>query len=341
MKNQVVVIGGGFTGAYVAKHLEKEFSVTLIDTKDYFEYTPGITRSIVTQRNKKIQTLHTNYLRKANIITGAVKHVTPHHVLVNKEKVPYDYLVLATGCRYHPLFPQQNSIAVERGRVLRNHHQQLLDAKDVLIVGGGVVGVETAGAIASTYPDKNVTIVHGHDQLIQGFRARTRTAVLKWLEKHHVTIIYDERIEHSRGKTFTTKTGKRITADLALFCIGSKPDTGYLKHFNSVDDHAYIKVDASLRLLGTNNIFVGGDVTNCKEKKLAQNAERHARIIVDNIRRTEKGFALKKYVPSERPKIIELGKWHCVFTYKKMSFSGKIPAFMKAFINWHWRKTYS
>lgn len=37
---KLVIIGGGFAGAYVAKRVERHFETTLIDTKSYFEFTP-------------------------------------------------------------------------------------------------------------------------------------------------------------------------------------------------------------------------------------------------------------------------------------------------------------
>ena len=63
----VVIIGGGFAGAYAAKHLENDFNVTLIDGKDYFEFTPSVLRTIVEPTHiKKIQVLHTHYFQQAN-----------------------------------------------------------------------------------------------------------------------------------------------------------------------------------------------------------------------------------------------------------------------------------
>ena len=36
-----------FIGAYCAKKLEREFDMMLIDTKDYFEFTPGILKNLI------------------------------------------------------------------------------------------------------------------------------------------------------------------------------------------------------------------------------------------------------------------------------------------------------
>lgn len=46
-EREVVIVGGGFAGAYVAKALEDCFRVTLVDNKDYFEFTPSVLRTIV------------------------------------------------------------------------------------------------------------------------------------------------------------------------------------------------------------------------------------------------------------------------------------------------------
>eukprot|EP01122_Echinamoeba_exundans_P016591 TRINITY_DN845_c0_g2_i1.p1 TRINITY_DN845_c0_g2~~TRINITY_DN845_c0_g2_i1.p1 ORF type:complete len:266 (+),score=34.27 TRINITY_DN845_c0_g2_i1:291-1088(+) len=47
-RTQVVVLGGGIAGSYVAKELDSDpgVEVTLVDRKDYFEMTPAVLRTI-------------------------------------------------------------------------------------------------------------------------------------------------------------------------------------------------------------------------------------------------------------------------------------------------------
>jgi len=46
-KHKVLVIGGQFSGGFTARELKKEFHVTVVDAKEFFEYTPGILRAFV------------------------------------------------------------------------------------------------------------------------------------------------------------------------------------------------------------------------------------------------------------------------------------------------------
>ena len=64
---------------------------------------------------------------------------------------------------------------------------QLEKSESVLIVGGGAVGVELAGEIAETYPDKKVTLVHSGTTLVtmefgQKFQDQINAAIEKYQE---------------------------------------------------------------------------------------------------------------------------------------------------------------
>ena len=41
-------------------------------------------------------------------------------------------------------------------------------AKEIVVIGGGAVGLEMAGEIATDFPDKSVTVVHSRDYLVEG-----------------------------------------------------------------------------------------------------------------------------------------------------------------------------
>lgn len=94
----VVIIGGGFAGAYCARKLENDFFVTLIDAKNYFEFTLGVLRTLIEPEHfEKIHMCHASYLHKATIIHGKATRVTATHVRACGRDIHYDYLVIATG----------------------------------------------------------------------------------------------------------------------------------------------------------------------------------------------------------------------------------------------------
>lgn len=109
-KKQVVVIGGGYAGTFAAAGMEHDYKVTLIEPKDFFEFTPSRLRSIVEpQHTARIQVEHRNILSKTKIVNDKVVRVSEGVVYTecNPLPIPYDYLIIASGSRYpDPHFPK-------------------------------------------------------------------------------------------------------------------------------------------------------------------------------------------------------------------------------------------
>ncbi len=331
---KVVIVGGGFTGALTAKKLEKSFDVTLIDTKDYFEFTPGILRTIVSPSHiKKVQVLHNHYLKKADVIRGYVNKIDSKKVYIKDKSITYDYLVIASGSRYSIPIKEANIIIASRASHLRESWKNLCKAKNIVIIGGGLVGVELTGEILDRYKNKNITIIHKGDRLIERNHQKTITYADKFLRKKGVKIILNE--EASYGKNLiTTNKGTKIKADLVFICTGVQTNFEFLKQnfAKLLDKKKRLKVNDYLQVEGYENIFAGGDITSINEEKLAQNAERHARLIAKNIKHLENNEELEKYIKKERPIVISLGRFNGVIQYKSLILKGLIPGLAKTIV---------
>ena len=269
---KIVIIGGGFAGSIAARKLEHHFDVTLIDTKNYFEFTPSVLRTLVEpQHVKRIEVLHSHYLHQAHLIKDEVQTIDSDHVYTKTEKFPYDYLIIATGSKYHLPIKAENLIMTTRSQDLRTFSKKLLKADSVLIIGGGVVGVELAAEIADHFPEKKLTIIHAQPELLERNPKKARNYALKFLQNKNVEIIFNERVLVFKDHHYKTDKGTLLKPDLAFLCTGIKPNHQLLeKNFSdSLDERNSVLVNPYLQLVNHKNIFAAGDITAIKEEKTA------------------------------------------------------------------------
>jgi len=334
---KVVIIGGGFAGAYSAINLENHFDITLIDTKDYFEFTPGVLRCIVEPEHaEKIQSLHKNYLKKSKIVVGKVIDIRDRKVITYKDKIPFDYLIICSGSSYNAPFKEKNIVIGTRGKNLIESYKRVKDADHILIIGGGLVGVEIASEIMEKYPEKQMTIVHSQESLIQRNPIKAIRHAEDYFRNHNVELIKNERVIRKDGKYYITDKGSKIYADLAFLSTGISPNFEFLRknYGHCLSEKNFLKVNDFLQLEGEKDIFAAGDIAEIREEKTAQNAEYHARVVVENIRRSEKGKELMKYKKAARVMVISLGKNDGILTYKKGVLTGIIPGILKSIVEW-------
>ncbi|MEK6873625.1 MAG: FAD-dependent oxidoreductase [Nanoarchaeota archaeon] len=337
---KLVVLGGGFAGAKIAKALENSFDLTLIDSKDYFEFTPGILKTIVNHQHfKKIQIPHKKYLKKARVITDKVKEITKKEVVLSKKNqkiIAFDYLVIALGSNYNPPFKEKNIIIITRINHLKRYYKQLEKSHEIVIIGGGIVGIELAGEITSKYPNKGITIIHKNDKLIERNHAKAISYADKFLRKKGVKFIFNENAISYKKNIIITDKETKIKADMVFLCTGIKPNFHPLeKNFKNVlNEKKQIKVNEFLQVENYKNIFAAGDITAVKEEKLAQNAEKQADIVIKNLINTINDKHLIKYQPKPRIMVISLGRFNGILQYKNFILTGIIPGILKSFVEW-------
>ncbi len=340
---KILILGGGFAGAYCARKLEEKFDVTLIDSKDYFEFTPSVLRTIVEPEHlAKIQVLHRQYLHQAKIFKDEVKSITPAAVNLKSASLPFDYLILCSGSTYNTPIKEKNMVIASRAEELQEYSQRLQEAQTVLIIGGGLVGVELAAEIILAYPSKSVAIVHAKSELMERNPAKARQYARKFLERRGVAITFNERVVSYDRKKYRTDKGNLLHADLTFLCTGIKPNYEYMeKHCSaSLNERQNICVNPFLQVPGYQHIFAAGDITNIAEEKTAQNAEKQAEMVVKNIVHAEKGEALEEYRSELRVMVISLGKWGGMLVYKNFIFTGIIPGILKRLIEWKTMRRY-
>jgi apoptosis-inducing factor 2 len=83
-----------------------------------------------------------------------------------------------------------------------------------------------------------------------------------------------------------TSTGQIIAFDLALWCIGGRPNTAYMqRHFSdTLTPGGRIKVGPDLRVVGQDTVFALGDITDLPENKMAFHIQGHVKTAERNVR---------------------------------------------------------
>ena len=335
---RVLIIGGGFCGTDVAKKLDnhEDIQVTLFNPVDYFEYIPSVHKLMFHPEYHKRIIIPFKKILHANIVTDPVASVTPKAVKTKRKSYVYDALAICSGIDY-PIFLEnkKNVFVLKVGEDGKKIAKALKKSKTVIVIGGGLIGTEVAGEISSK-SNKKLIVVHPKDRLLERNPPRASAYALKFLKKHGAEVIFGEKVVQHKDGTFITDKGRQIEADMGIWCAGIKADPRFMKGFppEAFTQRNALEINKFMQLQGSENIFVGGDISGIVEEKTAQNAERHAKIIAENILRLKDKEVYEKYEPHSGPLVISLDDWHAIMVYKGWTLNGIIPGLLKWLIEY-------
>jgi 2-enoate reductase len=121
--------------------------------------------------------------------------------------------------------------------------------KDVVLIGGGLVGCETALYLAKQ--SKKVTIVEAQDNLLLSGRPiphMNKIMLIDLLKFHRVDVILNSYLTEvtDNAAIITDRSGKRtsIKADTVIIAVGYKPDDTLFKDLNGKVEELYLIGDA-------------------------------------------------------------------------------------------------
>jgi len=302
----IVIVGGGAFGSALARNLSgkldpTKFNLSLITSRCHYIHLIAATRFTVTAEGNLEDTALIPYDKlllngNGTIVFGTATSIQEKGpaqggdlILDNGESVWYDVLVLATGTIWSG--PLDFPVADADVRAFINQSRKKYEAaREIVLVGGGAVGIETAGEIRDTFPNKKVTIVHGGDLLLNNvYPKRFRRDVERRVRERNIDIIlrdYIDAVPEDGTVGLRTRNGVVFpNADLTIPTFGGSPNTKFISSLGSdiLDARGFVKVDCNLQVAGHPGVFAMGDIIDWKEQKQATKVSSHISVVQKNI----------------------------------------------------------
>ena len=337
---RVVIVGAGFAGLQCAQRLSgKPVDVLLVDRNNYHLFTPllyQVASSLLNPSDiaypvRAVLRGSPNVRFRVAQVTG-VAFEAREAVADGGERIPYDYLVIATGSATN-FFGMASVERAAQGLkdlpeavALRAHVIRAFEGAagetdpaalrawlTFVVAGGGPTGVEYAGALSELihrvlirdYPELDfrvvrVILVEALDHVLPAFLPALSDDARKRLERLGVELRLGARLLDVTDGLITLSSGDTLAARTLVWAAGVKPS-----ELDSALDvrrtrSRRIAVDEYLRIPDCSGVFAIGDVAGATQdgRELAMmspQAMQEGRYVADAILRLARGQPLRPF----------------------------------------------
>jgi NADPH-dependent 2,4-dienoyl-CoA reductase/sulfur reductase-like enzyme len=311
---RVVIIGGNAAGMSAASRLKrygKDVDVVVYEKTSEVSYGACGLPYYIGGENDDIDLLR---IRKAEQFSQAGIEVNLEHkaVAVNeKRKIVtlqnctdgsitediYDKLIIASGA--NPIFPKLPGSDLNGIFVLKSIEdaeqikKRLLDSKteNVVIIGGGYIGLELAEACANQRKN-SIRIIEAKSKLLPSFDDEFSAAARNHIEEHGIKVNTGEKaikFEGSGDVTHVVTNRGTHRADIVLVAIGVRPNTEFIAPGQLDMERNGAIITNSKMQTSAADIYAAGDCSTVIHKlllkpvyiPLATNANKQGRMTAD------------------------------------------------------------
>ncbi|MCI0518270.1 MAG: NAD(P)/FAD-dependent oxidoreductase [Woeseiaceae bacterium] len=303
-RTRIVIVGAGFGGLFAARGLRHaDARITLVDQHNYHLFQPllyqvataGLAPSDIAWPIRGILSRQKNVTVLLDRVSGV--DTTSREVVTHERRIPYDYLVLATGARHayfghddwEPHAPGLKSIddatSIRRRVLMAFERAEMTDDEELkasllnfVIVGAGPTGVELAGTIAELARrtlaadfrridsrSARIILVEAGPRVLPAFSEKLSGYARRALHKLGVEVLLGRAVTHCDADGVVVGD-QHIPAATVLWAAGVAASPAGTWVGAETDRAGRVRVNVDLSVNKLPNVFIVGDAAAVKDK---------------------------------------------------------------------------
>jgi len=281
MARHIVILGNGIAGITAARHIRKssddEITVISAESDQFFSRTALMYIYMGHMRLEDTQPYENGFWRKNRI---GLKRAYVERVdtaqrrlhLAGGEQLPYDVLVVASGSKSNKFgWPGQDLRGVQGLYNLQDLEAMERDTAGIergVIVGGGLIGIETAEMLLSRGIPVTF-LVREKSWMEFAFPAEESAMICRQILEHGVDLRLGTELESilsddaGRVRAVVTSTGDEVDCRFVALTVGVSPNVDFLAG-SGIECDRGVLVDPHLRT-NVDGVFAIGDCAQLRQ----------------------------------------------------------------------------
>lgn len=327
LRPRIAIVGANFAGIAAAQHLGGEHDVVVVDRSPWFEWLPNIHELLSgVKRPADLRLPRTRLLARAGhrflrAEVAAIEPAAGRLVTTRGRRMDFDACIVAVGgtdetfgvpgADRHALPFKGVDDCHAIGRRLASLARRRTPAS-VVIVGGGLEGVEALGEILRRYRSAGrlrVDVVEAGSRLLPGAPATIDASVRRHCAGLDVRLHAGTRVTAVTPARVRLDSGATLRSDLTIWTGGVTAPPLLLESGLADRPRQWAPVTQALQSRRHDNVFVVGDAAGLPRPlaKQAYYALQMGECAAGNVARALVGRAPRGFVPRAKPMLVAFG----------------------------------